>query len=98
MSAGTLRQQGADACRAYFAELGDDLTNLCPHSHGDLVTKALTIEALGQAAEAAGILDIAGATAFAEGYVEQASAEIEALRAGLPILLTELDDKRSSFR
>ena len=88
MSADTLHQQGAHACRAYFAKLGDDLTNLCAHGHGDLVTKALTIEAIGQAVEAAGILDIAGATAFAEGYVGQANAEIEVLRGALPTAMS----------
>lgn len=87
MNTATLRQQGADACRAYFVELGDDLTELCAHGHGDLVTKAVTIEAISRAARAAGIHDTAGVTAFAEGYVEQANAEIEALRGGLPTQL-----------
>ncbi|EHP92942.1 hypothetical protein [Methylorubrum extorquens] len=85
MSVETLRQQAADACRAYITELGKDLTELCAQGHGGLVTKALTIKAIGQAAEAAGILDISGATAFAEGYVEQASAEIDALRGRLQV-------------
>lgn len=98
MSDGTLRQQGTDACRSYFAELGDDLTELCAQGRGDLVTAALKIQAISQAAQAAGIDDTAGVAAFAEGYVEQANDEIEALRDGLLILLTELDDKRSSFR
>lgn len=87
MSAGTLRQQGADACRAYFADLGDDFTELTAAGRGDMVRKALTVRAITAAAEAVGIHDAAKMQTIAEGFVEQANAEIEALRGGLPITL-----------
>lgn len=87
MSTETLRQQGADACRAYFAELGDDFTELTAAGRSDMVMKALTVRAITAAAEVVGIHDVANQTTFAEGFVEQAIAEIEALRGGLPITL-----------
>ncbi|MGE7152334.1 hypothetical protein ACQKJ1_01155 [Methylorubrum rhodesianum] len=83
MSVETLCQQGAGACRTYFAELGDDFTELTAAGRGDMVMKALTVRAITAAAEAVGIVDIEGATAFAEGYVEQANAEIEVLHGRL---------------
>lgn len=88
MSAGTLRQQGADACRAYFAELGDDFTELTAAGRGDMVMKALTVRAITAVAEAVGIHDAADIQTFAEGFVEQANVEIVALRGGRYIKLS----------
>lgn len=87
MTTNTLRRQGADACRAYFTELGDDFTELTAAGRGDMVMKALTVRAITAAAEAVGIHDAANMQTFAEGFVEQANAEIEALCGGLPIML-----------
>lgn len=49
--------------------------------------KALVVMANSSAAEAVGTLDAAGMQTYAEGYLEQAISEIQALRATLPIRL-----------
>lgn len=87
MSAENLRQQGAAACRAYFAELGDDFTELNATGRGDMVMKALTVRTITSAAQAVGIHDAENMQTFAAGFVEQANAEIEALRGKVPITL-----------
>ncbi|CAO4196487.1 hypothetical protein [Methylorubrum extorquens] len=84
----TLRQQAADACRAYIAELGEDVDEMILAGRGDMVTKALAIRAITAAVEAVGIHDVANQTTFAEGFMEQANAKIEALRGRLPIAST----------
>lgn len=83
MSTETRHQQGADACRTYFAELGGDFTELTVAGRSDMVKRALTVRAITAAAEAVGIHDAANMQTFAEGFVEQANAEIDALRGGL---------------
>ncbi|PXW59821.1 hypothetical protein [Methylobacterium sp. B4] len=88
MSVETLRQQGADACRAYFAELGDDFTELTAAGRGDMVMMALTARAITSASEAVGIHDAANMQTFAEGFVKQANAEIQVLRGKLLITPT----------
>lgn len=74
------RAQGAEACRAFFAEHADDFAELCAAGYGSAVTKALTIRAVTAATAAIGIDCAAGHATFAEGFVEQTIAEIEAKR------------------
>ena len=88
MSAETLRQQSAGACRAYFAELGDDFTELTAAGRGDMVMKALTVRAITAAAEAVGIHDAANMQTFAARFLEQANAEIECLRGKRPTAMS----------
>jgi hypothetical protein len=88
MSTENLRRQGADAYRTYFAEPGDELTEVCAADHSDAVTKALAVRVITAAARAAGVHDTASMRAFAEGFVEQAIAEMPAKRDGLPIRLS----------
>lgn len=87
MSTETLRRQGTDACHTYFIEHAAHLTELCAYGQGDTVMKALVVMANSSAAEAVGILDAARMQTYAEGYLEQAISEIEALRGTLPIRL-----------
>lgn len=78
MQTETLRQQGADACRAYFAEMGEDLTELCAAGHGETVTKVLTVRAIAAAAEAVGIqgaeLERSGCGVLAAGAANRTGA------------------------
>ncbi|CAO4141548.1 hypothetical protein [Methylorubrum aminovorans] len=88
MSTENLRRQGADAYRAYFAEPGDELTEVCAADHSDAATKALAVRVITAAAQAAGVHDTASMRAFAEGFLEQAVTGIRAQRDGPPIRLS----------
>lgn len=82
------RTQGAEACRAFFVEHADDFTELCKAGRSDVVMNSILAMAGIKAAERTRALEASEEnTAFCEGFIAAADAEITVMRGRLPITL-----------